>query len=850
MSTSSSKSAYRPVLVNHIVEFFNSVLKFAKSSVLSLVIISVIFLLLTEMDQALTMVVDLIESDTYSLAISYFFLNALAVSLSHYPVYTYYARDLNHSSEYITWEEQSLAKNGWFKWVKIYIYRFQKNDTYRANFIVNFLRYGIGIVLFMVWSNIVISSFEPNLKFENYPVTMIRMITFASLLLPYILYTYLKTKIYKDRKGNLVGLYKFLAFIFFGVAVLAIGVLAFIVIVKPFSKFGLVLLLSTNFLMVCNYLLFRLLRSKMSMVIKCFGKRRYSLVRRFIKIIGFFEVSKYYLMTFTVCFFVAGLFMIYSMIASQNDWDIANGIPILLANLYFYSFIIATIGKYFFVAKRLKLNIGKAGKFGKNLYATWSFKLMIFAMFLIVAGFIVARQSEVKLHELKQVVRYQEPLGEEEFINVLENKPDSTLFYIASHGGGLKANIWTLLVLNKLQTQTSGKLLNQTVTMSGASGGSLGLALYTAMYRTYQHDTETIQSIIDSIARANFTSIDLTMVLGQDAYRKIWPLSKLGEYKDRPYYSMLKYQNIINRVNRNTLTNISFRQFWKGIYVNNHGYFPSLIMNTAATDGRRGIFWSLKTEHFSEIFPYAQNLADLNDSMTIPFYQAVSTTNRFPIFSPAAKIKGYGHYIDAGAIDNSGLLGCLDLFYHFRFNSEIIRAKKTGIIEIINSKSLYTRYLVNRFSKIYGIQHLKFEENESSTIITDLKTGLNLDKIPGYLEGYFENWEERNENDRRYYFRLFLPHKVALNDVELLFGGQIDAEITTKLNAFLDSNNAVIESQTSGPIGFFENYEYYEPTLSRHLSESNVNYMKKILDHPYLIEQFNAITALTSQKED
>ncbi|MCH2225750.1 MAG: hypothetical protein MK066_13350, partial [Crocinitomicaceae bacterium] len=56
----------------------------------------------------------------------------------------------------------------------------------------------------------------------------------------------------------------------------------------------------------------------------------------------------------------------------------------------------------------------------------------------------------------------------------------------------------------------------------------------------------------------------------------------------------------------------------------------------------------------------------MGNEASIPFYQAVSTTNRFPIFSPVAKIKGAGHFIDAGAIDNSGILGCWDMYLFLR----------------------------------------------------------------------------------------------------------------------------------------------------------------------------------------
>ena len=126
-------------------------------------------------------------------------------------------------------------------------------------------------------------------------------------------------------------------------------------------------------------------------------------------------------------------------------------------------------------------------------------------------------------------------------------------------------------------------------------------------------------------------------------------------------------------------------------------------MNTAGTKGSRGILWSVKPNDFEAIFPFAENLATINNDKTLPYYQAVSTTNRFPVFSPAAKIPGYGHYIDAGAIDNSGLLGCLDLHQYLLRNPDLLPYKKIAYIEIINSKSLYINYLVEKFKAVGAV---------------------------------------------------------------------------------------------------------------------------------------------------
>jgi len=531
--------------------------------------------------------------------------------------------------------------------------------------------------------------------------------------------------------------------------------------------------------------------------------------------------------------------LVYATIGSIKGWGLTNGIPILLAFFYFYYFIIASLGKYFFVAKRLDLFNTKRFKF---IFGT--FAILIFLIVLSKLGNI-----ETRTHELDLVENAKLEISEAQFLDSLQKKENPTLFFIASHGGGLKANVWTLNVMNTLQKETQGKLLDNTIAFSGASGGSLGLALYTGLYREEGRDFDRIQQKIDTLSRQNYTSIDLTFTFGLDSYRKIWPLNQKLGLRDRPYYAMRKYQNHIENVPSNRLSEVSFRDYWKQAFQKT-GYFPSLIMNTASTKGSRGILWSVKPNDFNTVFPFAENLADLHDHKTLPYYQAVSTTNRFPVFSPAAKIRGYGHYIDAGAIDNSGLLGCLDLHNYLLRNTALLQPKKVAYIEIINSKSLYVNYVVKKFKEENHIDHIVKNEVETDNIVADMQTGLNLDKIPGYLSDYLTNWEKAQPS-RIQYFQLIMPHKISLNDVESFLKGSVaEDEVREKLISFLASENNQILTLTEKPDkSFFDPWEYYEPTLSRHLSKSSLEYVKAILTHPMLRKQFSEINALVQQEE-
>ncbi len=829
---------------------------FFKASVLSLVVIVIILLLLTKMDQAFTMMVDLVENQNskFSLLLSFLFINALAIVLSHYPIYTYYAANLNNSGDYTVWHKVNPLKFWPFRKFPAFIYTTNKESKYQPDNWANYFRYSIGILIHGVWIHFIISSFQPNLIFENFPLPIVKTIIYALLLVPLIAYIYVKEKFtfYQrkvDKDGNphseetlkhntekLQVYYKRLGIGYFFVGLICLILFIITIFIANFSPGGFVVLLLTSYAFMFNYVFFRILRTSSSKVKATLESPLLLPISMFIGLIRNFEKSEHYLLLFNFNFLVSIALLVYSTIASIKGWGLTNGIPILLAFFYFYYFVIASLGKYFFVTKKL------------NLFTTRRFKLLFAASTVFIVLILVSRifNVETRTHELDLVENAKLPVNELQFWDSIQKKQNPTLFFIASHGGGLKANVWTLNVVNTLQQETQGKLLDNTIAFSGASGGSLGLALYTGLYREDGLNFEKIQQKIDTLSRQNYTSIDLTFTFGVDSFRKIWPFNQKYSLRDRPYYAMRKYQNHIEDKTSKILYDTSFRDYWKQTFQKT-GYFPSLIMNTASTKGSRGILWSVKPNDFNAIFPFAENLAELNGGKTLPYYQAVSTTNRFPVFSPAAKIPGYGHYIDAGAIDNSGLLGCLDLHNYLLRNASFLNEKKIAYIEIINSKSLYTNYLVEKFKEENNIEHITKNEVETDNIVADLQTGLNLDKIPGYLSDYLANWEA-SQPDKIQYFQLFMPHKVSVDDVEGYLNGEIaDEEIIQKLSNFLAGENNQILTLTEKPDkSFFDPWEFYEPTLSRHLSKSSLAYVKAILEHPMLRKQFAEITSLAN----
>ncbi|MDY8138079.1 patatin-like phospholipase family protein [Aquimarina sp. 2201CG5-10] len=841
------------------IQGFNRLIRsfkfFYKSSFLSLIVIAIILLILLNMDQAYTMMVYMLEQDNkISLVICFFFVYALALALSHYPIYNYYSMDLNDSKDKFDWETHYPFKRVLKKY-PFFIFK-RNSKPYQADILANYFRYALGIFIYAVWIVFVYNSFEPNLKFNEHllvPVKWIPWIIGAFFMVPFVIYWRLKYRIEKDLIQDIKKFYRTLAKAFFLSVFLTVIFLIFLIIPgSRFSRLGLIIMLLITYTMMFSYVFFRLTRGELKDMYDTLDKK--SKLRWFIGPIRYLTSSVAYLKMFSVYFIIAVFYIFYCNIAVVFGFEMTSVIPILLAYMYAYYWILANISKYFFAARKARRNpenLDDHSTYNQTKSFRWTYMLVILFAIMVFVSFKFAEQNTHELEPVKNIVTGKNIINENPFVSSIKEKNANTLFFVSSYGGGLKANVWTLIVLNKLQKETQGKFLDHTVAMSGASGGSLGLALYTGLYAEDGKNTNAIKEKINKIALKNYASADLSFALGMDFYRKLWPFTYKTPLQDRSYYSMIKYQNLIEGKTNASLSNVPYRTYW-GKAFNKTGYFPSLIMNTSGIRVNRGILWSVKHNKgdFEKIFPYSENLADLysNKDKTLPFYQAVSTTNRFPVFSPAAKIEGYGHYMDAGAIDNSGLLGNLDVYNHLREKDLLFNNKNIVFVEIINGKELYVDYVLSQISESEFDRNNK-DEYEKDNIAVNIKTGLDYNKIPRYLGDFFKNWAGKDKTTtiapfgKIHHIRIYLPHKITTDDIEAHMVGAYEKDDLEKLQKKLDTyNKQILDVTKTDQTSFLKAWEYYEPTLSRHMNVTSYEYFKKMLnEHEVVNIEINKI---------
>lgn len=897
---------------NGLYNFFASLNKFRRSSFLSIFILIVIFLLVKALDQAYTLLVDMIERDATSLILCYIIISVFALVISHYPIYIYYAKDINDSKD----------ENYWYAhiWLGFYkIFTFNKKPktavktkkNYEQDYTAKFLRYSLGLSIFSIWTYYIYKTYEPKLLFAFKSVDMFWGINFLLYSLPFLILLFMlrkKNKLEKENKKyretndhNLDKYNKFYTrgvIIFYAITILSIILLLITAYGTSFNFTSYVLLQLLTLSLALTYVYFRLFRSKLYDFASVF------LIRKI-------EVNfNYVVFFFIIALLILGL-LIYSNIAVAKGYKIVNAMVILFGYLYIIYYGLACILKYLFVIQAMKRQSEafKKGEIDEDIYKKYSgieeskisriiplkdqeqfvksgrrkTTYYLVGMILIIGASMIWRESNV--HALD--TEYEKPRTDndvvhmEAYLDSLKKriKNDKPLIFVASHGGALKANIWTMKVLNHIQKKTNGTFLDQTASFSGASGGMMGLSMYAVLSGQFpnkvQNRFDLIEKRINTVALEDYASRDISYTLGWDFIRKATGFKEISQHKDRAYYSMVAYQNLLEgrkQKEKRVLTNQSFQNFWyKNIYEKN-GYFPALLVNTSKTNGRRGVFSSVRYNQTErDLFLNADNLAQLEPitlenneekRAIVSFYQAVSCTNRFPGFSPAAKIKGYGHFIDAGAIDNSGLLTSLDWYDYLKNSDDAIIETETNVIfvEIINGKSNYIKYILERFQEKIKTKFLQFDEDEKGNLSAVISAGANLDKNPDYFSDLIKRLEKRGRkldetmmdsikianNSKKYrvkHIPIYLPRVITIDDVEGFIGGEVigyldeDQKVGVRdelIDFIREKNNETFKSTEN----LKNRYEWktYEPTLARHLSKSTLNYYDKILEQDSLIK--------------
>jgi hypothetical protein len=516
---------------------------------------------------------------------------------------------------------------------------------------------------------------------------------------------------------------------------------------------------------------------------------------------------------------VSGLISLVLIILSNMFFGFASNInPINIIALY-----IITLYGVFFVLFKIVLYYNRNAKGLKSNYFK---RLGIPIIGVILLGWIfVSTSLDSDLHELTLLPSktVSEP-SVQSFLEKLQSTDRATTgnnyFYVGSFGGGLKANLWNTLLFYELDSLSDKRFFHKTVAMSGVSGGAVGIGNYASLRYNAKGDYAKMRKQIDDVALSNVLSYELTFLMGWDFCREIIPFLSY-EGKDRSYYSMRSHARLTG-MGDDEFNTITYRDYWRKMYEASSASFPILITNTTSTLGKQGVASSLKMP--DAVFSGADNILDFsgeNMEKSLSYFGAISTTNRFPLFSPTAEIPSKGHYLDGGYFDNSGLLSVLELHEHFEYLAEreaTIDTLNPVFINIINSKGYYVarkikEWKVVRASGDPGV-------GELSAII---ETVMSIDKFPRYVSAKIRNRKFILEE-------IFMPHKIHYNDVTAQFKGDVADPIglMKKIKAHNDSIDVALKAYDGYDM---DTWGVVEPPLARLLSEPAVRYQEAMVKH-------------------
>lgn len=457
-----------------------------------------------------------------------------------------------------------------------------------------------------------------------------------------------------------------------------------------------------------------------------------------------------------------------------------------------------------------KTNIIKGIVYGPGIILTAVF-IMIMMGLGIICGNDLHLLEPVKISTKSNVINldsfktnFEKQFNNEEYV-----------YFISSYGGGLKANVWNMMLLDTLACFGEQKIniLQKTAAISGVSGGSIGQALYASLYN--EKSEKRRDTIIKDIACTDILSIDAAYFMGYDFIREqnIWT-DKFND--DRAKHAMGVYSDLIDP--NLSLDEISFYEYyWK---LNRNGsYFPTIISNSAGTHIQRGVACTIDLrDSFSNVFPGAINILDDKlDGTSLSYLDAFSPTNRFPIFSPAAKIENKGHFLDGGYFENSGLLSLKD-FHEFLKNNNLMEGKRPVFIQIFNSApEFYLHHLESN-----GFDSLNKDINEASELLSIVSTVANIDHLPRYLVAQMSKDEDFN------FIQLHLPYKMTEKKIAGVLKAKIDSEHQEKVQKMIAAVNDSIDSvlYRSKVKYNLSNYDHIEPPLARYLGEQSYNYMR------------------------
>lgn len=573
--------------------------------------------------------------------------------------------------------------------------------------------------------------------------------------------------------------------------------------------------------------------------------------------IGAFSSSLIFLKKFIFLGFINAFFLLLLNFYNEKAIHINSVIIILSYFLLFYGGVVVL----------LKHNIyyyNSTEKFIKKTQLKY-FKLMTGTALALLLLNYMARFNEPTKNNLYKLNllehKKNSAISIQEYAKNLDSK--SNRFYVGCYGGGMKANAWTMTVLEKLQNDYN--FMTKATCISGASGGTIGMINFATIFN---NKSTKRKEAIKKIATENVLGIDLVHFFGRDFFTHLFtphlfsPLLDLRG-RDRSTAAMKKYARYAGythaNYNNRLFDTLPYREYWKEMYLKNNKKFPILIVNTTNIRGKQGMAVSVRSKGLSKQALYfgADDVVEIDSlhvSKTLSYYNAASTSNRFPVLSPAATIEGKGQYSDGGIFDNSGLLSALKAQIAIEVTERELNksidstnSRKDVFVNIVNSKDLFIKNYLSSFFQKNKTNCFSSKINEVTEIPAILNSISSTEMVPDHTKNRIQFLAKTDNfiSKNKQFISIYLPHTFDLNDVKRLYKPEItNINCVDELTYLIELNNLEIRKLIAEKVTNKKYIPVIEPELSRVIAKPAFLFMQQMLKHSSVITSLKKLTPL------
>lgn len=352
--------------------------------------------------------------------------------------------------------------------------------------------------------------------------------------------------------------------------------------------------------------------------------------------------------------------------------------------------------------------------------------------------------NESKAHWLEMLENWKAKTGQE--------KPVMNL--IAVSGGGQRSALWTMNVLQHIDSVKNGQLMNETFLITGASGGLVGAAFYRDLWwkkkspRSKEHLTEMGKELLNPL---------IFSLLINDIFYK----ARSFEYGGQRYKRERGYE-FENNLSKN-LGGLLDRPIIDYEQPEFNGDIPALLASPLITNDGRKLYISPQPVSFLNLRPNGQSIVQgvdfralLKDQQadSLRFLTALRMSATFPYVTPTITLPTDPpiKIADAGISDNYGVVDALIFLNVFKEwildnTSKVVLlsirdSEKNAELGPIESENILERFfspIQSAYSSWDKVQTIK---NDQFFEITKSQFGDHLKRVE-FQYGQEEGLEQR-----------------------------------------------------------------------------------------------------------